>query len=78
MCAAPVRAADERAAVGIAILHLRQGESIEAIAENFDLAPAAVAAALAFYFDHKDEIDKAIEDEGRRGGSQESTYVNGD
>jgi len=62
----------------IAILHLRQGESIEAIAENFDLAPAAVAAALAFYFDHKDEIDKAIEDEGRRGGSQESTYVNGD
>ncbi len=50
----------------IAILHLRQGESIEAIADNFDLPPAAVAAALAFYFDHKKEIDQAIEAESGR------------
>lgn len=49
----------------IAILHLRQGEGIEAIAEDFDLPPAAVAAALAFYFDHKAEIDQAIKDESR-------------
>lgn len=50
----------------IAILHIRQGERIEAIADDFDLAPAAVAAALAFYFDHRAEIDQAIEAEAGR------------
>lgn len=49
----------------VAILHLRQGESIEAIADNYTLTPAAVYAAMAFYFDHKAEIDQAIEDEGQ-------------
>ena len=49
----------------VAILYTRQGERIETIADDFDLTPAAIAAALAFYFDHKAEIDKDIEAEGR-------------
>jgi len=49
----------------IAILHLRQGEAIEAIADNYDLTPAAVYAAMAFYYDHRNEIDQAIEAEGQ-------------
>ena len=48
----------------VAILYTRQGERIETIADDFDLTPAAVAAALAFYFDHRAEIDQDIEAEG--------------
>ena len=58
--------ADRRVTVAdVAVLHLQQSESIEAIAENYYLSPAAVHAAMAYYYDHQAEIDQAIEDEGR-------------
>lgn len=47
----------------IAIAHLRHGESIEAIAENYDLSPASVHAAMAYYYDHRDKIEQSIMDE---------------
>ncbi len=36
----------------------RQGLSIESICEQFGLGPAEVHAALAYYHDHREEIDQ--------------------
>jgi uncharacterized protein (DUF433 family) len=44
----------------VAIMHLRLGESIPEIAAEYDLSLASVYAALAYYFDHQDEIDRQI------------------
>jgi len=48
----------------IAIWHERMGQSADEIATDYDLTLADVYAALAYYFDHREEIDRAIvEDE---------------
>jgi uncharacterized protein (DUF433 family) len=44
----------------IAVMHVYNNSSIEWIAENFDLSPAQIYAALSYYYDHKDEIDQRI------------------
>ncbi len=44
----------------IAIWHERLGRSPDEIAAEYDLPLAAVYAALAYYFDHRVEIDQAI------------------
>ena len=44
----------------IVILHRHLGQSLEEIAGRFDLAPAAVHAAMSYYYDHKDEVDRLI------------------
>ena len=49
----------------IVISHFRLGESLDEIAVTYDLPLAAVYAAIAYYLDHKDEIDSEIEN-GRR------------
>ena len=46
----------------IVIWHERMGMSIDEIAAEYDLTLADVYAALAYYFDHRSEIDKAIEE----------------
>ena len=38
----------------------QSGWSAERIAEEFNLTPSQVHAALSYYFDHKTEIDHAI------------------
>ncbi|MBI1901700.1 MAG: DUF433 domain-containing protein [Planctomycetia bacterium] len=48
----------------IAIWHERLGQSADEIAAEYDLTLADVYAALAYYFDHREEIDRSIE-EGR-------------
>jgi uncharacterized protein (DUF433 family) len=59
------RIAGRRIAVqSVAIWHERMGLPVERIAEEYDLTPAEVHAALAYYFLHREEIDKNIE-EGR-------------
>lgn len=45
----------------VVIWHLRQGQSLEEIAARYDLSLAGVYAAIAYYFDHRKEIDKEIE-----------------
>ena len=45
----------------IVISHFRLGESLDEIAVTYDLPLAAVYAAIAYYLDHKDEIDSEIE-----------------
>jgi|SRR5581483_9299015 uncharacterized protein (DUF433 family) len=44
----------------IAVWHERMGMSPDEIADQFDLTLGQVYAALAFYFDHRKEIQKDI------------------
>lgn len=47
----------------IAIWHEQMGMSVDEIAAEYDLSLADVYAALAYYFDHQDEIDRAIRED---------------
>jgi uncharacterized protein (DUF433 family) len=48
----------------IAFFHLKWGLSVPEIAAEYNLSLAEVHAALAYYFDHREEIDKrTAEDE---------------
>ena len=44
----------------IVVLHEKIGRSIDEIADEFGLTLADVHAALAYYFDHRAAIDRAI------------------
>lgn len=46
----------------IAIWHERMGMSADEIATEYDLSLADVYAALAYYFDHRIEIERSIEE----------------
>jgi uncharacterized protein (DUF433 family) len=46
----------------IAIWHERLGRSPDEIAAEYGLTLAAIHAALAYYFDHRADIDRAIEE----------------
>jgi uncharacterized protein (DUF433 family) len=41
----------------VVLWHLRENQSIEAIAQKYDLSPASIHAALTYYYDHRVEID---------------------
>ena len=45
----------------IVIMHLRLGQSLEEIVGKYDLELADVYAAMAYYYDHRSEIDGSIE-----------------
>jgi uncharacterized protein (DUF433 family) len=47
----------------IVIMHLHLGQSLEQIAGKYNLSPASVHAAMMYYYDHKDVIDKQITDD---------------
>jgi uncharacterized protein (DUF433 family) len=49
----------------VVIWHERLGKSADEIATEYDLTLADVYAALAYYFDHRAEIDESI----RAGGA---------
>jgi uncharacterized protein (DUF433 family) len=40
--------------------------SVDDLVENFDLTPGQVYAALSYYFDHRSEIDQAIQTDRAR------------
>ena len=44
-------------------MHRRLGRALEEIAGTFDLPLASVYAAMAYYYDHKDEIDQSLDEE---------------
>ena len=46
----------------IVIWHERMGRSVDEIATEYDLTLGDVYAALAYYFDHRPEIDRSIEE----------------
>ena len=53
--------ADTRLTVAdIVLMYLRIGQSLEEIAGKYDLSLAAVYAAMAYYYDHQEEIDRNI------------------
>ena len=55
------RIADTRITVSdIVIWHFRQGQSLDEIAVKYDLSLAAIYAAISYYFDHKTDVDEAI------------------
>jgi uncharacterized protein (DUF433 family) len=47
----------------IAIWHERLGKSADEIATEYDLTLADVYAALAYYFDHREEIDARMKED---------------
>src|ERR1700730_17361697 len=44
----------------LAIMHLHLGQPLDPIPGTYNLSLAAVHAAMAYYFDHKPEIDSQI------------------
>jgi uncharacterized protein (DUF433 family) len=42
----------------VAMMYLRMGQSLEEIAGKYQLSLAAVYTAMAFYFEHRPEIDQ--------------------
>jgi len=52
---------DTRMAVDdIMLMHLRLGQSLEEIAGKYQLPLAAVYSAMAYYYDHRSEVDRRI------------------
>jgi uncharacterized protein (DUF433 family) len=47
----------------VVLMHRRLGRALEEIAGTYDLPLAAVYAAMAYYYDHKDEIDLSLDEE---------------
>lgn len=47
----------------IVLMHLRLGQSLIEIAGKYDLPIAGVHAAIAYYYDHREEIDHSIEED---------------
>jgi uncharacterized protein (DUF433 family) len=47
----------------IVLMHLRLGLSLPELAGKYDLPLAAVHTALAYYYDHRVEIDRSIEED---------------
>lgn len=64
ICGGKPRIAGHRITVqNIAVWHERMGRSAEEIAVEYELSLAAVYAALAYYYDHREEIDQRIIDD---------------
>lgn len=62
-CGGRPRIDGTRISIESVVKHVRAGESPEGIVEMFPhLALASVYDAIAYYYDHKDEIDAAIID----------------
>jgi uncharacterized protein (DUF433 family) len=58
------RIAGTRIAVeDVAVMHLKLGYSLIEIAGKYDLSLASVYAAMAYYFDHRDGIDRRTVEE---------------
>ncbi len=46
----------------IAVWHEKMGMSAEEISAGYDLSLAEIYSALAYYFDHRDEIEQSIQE----------------
>ncbi|BAZ23047.1 hypothetical protein NIES4073_39350 [Kalymmatonema gypsitolerans NIES-4073] len=58
------RIAGTRIAVeDVAVMHLKMGYSLIEIAGKYDLSLASLYAAMAYYFDYRDEIDRHMTEE---------------
>lgn len=57
-CGKPRIAGTRITVAAIAKMYLEMGESLEEIASEYDLSKAAVYSAMAYYYDHRDEIER--------------------
>lgn len=73
----PIIAGHRIAVSDVAIWIAYHHETPEAIAEEFHLSLGEVHAALAYYYDHKDEIDRRIEEVDRLAQEMARTYPHG-
>lgn len=63
ICGGKPRIAGHRITVqDIVVWHERLGRSVDEIANEYDLSLADVYAALAYYFAHRERIDRSIEE----------------
>lgn len=63
ICGGKPRIAGHRITVqDVAVWHERLGRSVDQIASEYDLSLADVYAALAYYFAHREQIDRSIEE----------------
>lgn len=46
----------------IVIWHLRLGQTLDEVAARYDLSLSAVYTAIAYYYDHRAEIDREIDE----------------
>jgi len=44
----------------VVIMYVHLGQQVEEIAGKYNLEPAAIHAALAYYYDHKSAVDELI------------------
>jgi uncharacterized protein (DUF433 family) len=47
----------------VVLWHLRLGQSLEEIAGHYGLGLAPLHAAMTYYYDHRPEIDRAMQEE---------------
>jgi len=47
----------------VVLMHLRMGHALAEIAGRFELPMAAVHSAMAYYYDHRQAIDRRIEED---------------
>ncbi|XWK89944.1 MAG: DUF433 domain-containing protein [Phormidium sp.] len=47
----------------IAVMYIKMGYSLEEIAGKYDLPLASVYAAMAYYFEHREEIDRRLRED---------------
>ena len=47
----------------VVLMHLRLGQSLEQIAGHYGLPLAALHAAMTYYYDHRAEIDRNMQEE---------------
>lgn len=58
----------------IAILYLRMGQSLDLIAGKYQLPLASVYAAMAYYYDRRDEIERSIREDELLADSLQDNY----
>ena len=59
----PCLAGTRIAVADVVLMHLRMDLSLEQIAGRYDLSLSALHAAMAYYYDHRDEIDRQMSEE---------------
>lgn len=47
----------------VVLMHLRLAQTLEEIAGKYDLSLAAIYAAMTYFYDHRDEIDRDLEED---------------
>jgi uncharacterized protein (DUF433 family) len=47
----------------VVLMHLRLGQGLEQIAGHYGISLAALHAAMAYYYDHQEEIDRRMDEE---------------